>query len=212
MEGDGPRRTVRTAQRSRDRDAPAANGISIRLQLYIGKRPMATPVVSLLVGGALLLLGRRLYWLFVAGVGFAVALNLVPRVVQTESVVPVLAIALAAGLVGAALAVLLQRAAIGMAGFLAGGYVVLALLEVLGAQASFVSWVLAFAGGAAGVFLTQMLFGWALILLSSLAGPAMIAQTLNVGRPVAVVVFLILLVAGAAVQGSAMLRREGTAR
>lgn len=173
---------------------------------------MVTQVAGLLVGAALLLLGRQLYWLFVVGVGFAAAMQLVPRFVQSESTLTVLVIALAAGLIGALIAVFLQRAAIGIAGFLAGAYVVLTLLEVVGVQSAVLSWVLAFIGGFVGVALTQMVFEWALILLSSITGAAMIAQGLNVARPVTVIAFLILLVVGAALQASMMGRRGAKTR
>jgi hypothetical protein len=163
---------------------------------------MAVTVLSILVGAALLLLGRQLYWLFVAGVGFAVAAGLVARLAQVESVWLLLLIALAAGVVGALLAVGLQRAAIGLAGFLAGGYVVLALLDVAGVQLPVLSWVLALVGAVIGVVLILVVFDWGLIVLSSLAGAGIIVQALDLTTLVTVVGFLVLLAAGIAIQAS----------
>lgn len=170
---------------------------------------MAMQVVRLLVGAALLLLGRQLYWVFVAGVGFVVAMDLASRLAQVESTLLILLIALSAGVIGALLAVFLQRAAIGIAGLLAGGYVVLLLLEYIGMQTSPLSWVLAFVGGAVGVVLILMLFEWALILLSSLTGAWMITQALNLTRTVTGLAFLVLLVIGVAIQASLMRQRNG---
>lgn len=170
---------------------------------------MTMQVVRVLVGAALLLLGRQLYWIFVAGVGFVVAVELVPQVIQVESTLIILIIGLAAGIVGALLAVFLQKVAIGIAGFFAGGYAALALLEVIELQIPVVSWVLALVGAVIGVILTLTLFEWALIFLSSIVGAWMITQTLGVTGTVTGLMFLILLVVGMAVQ--ALLMREGQA-
>jgi hypothetical protein len=169
---------------------------------------MALPVLRILVGAALLLLGRQLYWLFVAGIGFAVATELVARLAQVDSTALRLLIALGAGIFGALAAVWLQKAAIGLAGFLAGGYAVLALLNLVGMQEPVVSWVLALVGAVIGVVLTLMVFDWGLITLSSLAGAGIIVRALDLTSPIAVVVFLVLLVAGIAIQAS-LLGQEG---
>jgi hypothetical protein len=173
---------------------------------------MAVPVLRILIGAALLLLGRQLYWLFVAGVGFAVAMELVTRLAQIESTALMLAIALAAGLVGALLAVWLQKAAIGLAGFVAGGYAVLALLELAGIRVPVLSWVLALVGAVIGVVVTLVVFDWGLIILSSLAGAGTVAQALDLTRPLTVAGFLVLLMIGIAVQASLLTRekRQGT--
>jgi hypothetical protein len=163
---------------------------------------MAVPILRILIGAALLLLGRQLYWLFVAGVGFAVAMELVARLAETDSRALVLLIALAAGIVGALVAVWLQKAAIGLAGFLVGGYAVFALLELAGMRPPVLVWVLALLGAVIGVVLTLMVFDWGLIALSSLAGAGIIVRALDLARPITVVVFVVLLVAGVAIQAS----------
>ena len=172
---------------------------------------MAIQVIRFAVGAALLLLGRQLYWLFVAGIGFVVIVEVVPNVVQLESTVLMLVVALAAGIVGALLATFLQKVAIGIAGFLAGGYAVLALLEALNLQAPVAPWALTLAGAVIGVILTLIVFEWALIFLSSLAGAWMITQTLGLTGGVTALVFLILLVIGMAVQALLMTQGESPA-
>ncbi len=82
-------------------------------------------ILNLLVGILLLFLGRRIFWLFVGGVGFVAAIDLVSRLAMPWPTWLTLVVALAAGLVGALLAILLQEVAVGIAGFLAGGYIVL---------------------------------------------------------------------------------------
>jgi hypothetical protein len=169
---------------------------------------MIVSITTILVGAALLLLGRQLYWLFVAGVGFAVAMELVTRLARIESAVLMLVIALVAGFLGALLAIGLQKVAIGLAGFFAGGYVALALLGLGGVQAPVLSWVLTLAGAVIGVVLTLMLFDWGLIALSSLAGAGAIVQALDLTRALSVLVFLVLLTGGVALQASVLAQEQ----
>jgi hypothetical protein len=168
---------------------------------------MAVLVLRIVVGAGLLLLGRQLYWLFVAGVGFVAAIGLVSRLAEVQSPWLLLVIALAAGVVGALLAVWLQKAAIGLAGFLAGGYVVLALVDLAGFELPVLSWVLALMGAVIGVVVILVVFDWGLVILSSLAGAGAILRALNLARPMAAVAFLTLVAMGVAVQVS-MLAQE----
>jgi hypothetical protein len=169
---------------------------------------VVTRALIVLVGAALLLVGRQLYWLFVAGVGFAVAIDLLTRLTQIQSPLLMIIIGLGAGIAGALLAVLLQRLAIAVAGFFAGGYVTLALLDLVELQGPALSWILALVGAVIGVVLTLVLFEWALIVLSSLAGAGVIVQTLDLRRLVTVVAFLILVAIGIAIQASLLAREE----
>jgi hypothetical protein len=169
-------------------------------------------LLKILIGIALLLLGRKIFWLFVAGMGFVVAMDLVTRLFvgpQAEALTPIaLVVGLVAGVIGALLAIFLQRVAIGVVGFLAGGYIVLSFLEIIGiGEITALSWVLAFVGGIIGLVLALVLLEWALIMLSSLSGAGLIAQSAGLNRPLAVLVFVIALIVGIVVQGR-MLSRE----
>ena len=67
-----------------------------------------------LVGLLLLVLGRRLYWLFVAGVGFLYGLKLAPVLMPEQSETVIVIVALVLALVGALVAVnALGRATVG---------------------------------------------------------------------------------------------------
>jgi hypothetical protein len=169
-------------------------------------------VLNILIGIALLLLGRKIFWLFVAGIGFVVAMDLVTRLFagpQVETITPIALVAgLVAGVLGALLAIFLQRVAVGIVGFLAGGYIVLSFLEIIGAgEMAALSWVLAFVGGILGLVLALVLLEWALIVLSSLSGAGLIAQSAGLNRPLAVLVFVVALIVGIVVQGR-MLSRD----
>jgi hypothetical protein len=171
-------------------------------------------VLKILIGIVLLLWGRKVFWLFVAGIGFVVAMDLVTRLFagpQAEATTLIALVAgLVAGVIGALLAIFLQRVAVGVVGFLAGGYIVLSFLEIIGAgEMAALSWVLAFVGGIIGLVLALVLLEWALIVLSSLSGAGLIAQSAGLNRSLAMLMFVIALIVGIVVQGR-MLSREVT--
>lgn len=163
---------------------------------------MTLSVLNIVAGAAALLAGRRLYWLFVSAVGFIVAADLASRLAGVDQARLVILIALAAGMAGAVLAVFLQRLAIGAAGFLAGGYVVMALLDLAGLDLLALSWVLALIGAIIGLMVILALFEWALIVLSSLAGAGIIVQTLELSGTAAAATFAVLVLVGVVSQGS----------
>lgn len=163
---------------------------------------MALPVLSALVGAASLLAGRRLYWVFVGAVGFAAAADLAANLAAVESVPLMILISVAAGVGGALLAVFVQRAAVGLAGFLVGGYGAWRLLDTSGLAVPSLFWVLVLLGAVIGVVLTLVLFEWALIFLSSLTGAGIIVQAFSLTDAAVGAAFIILSVIGIAVQAS----------
>ncbi|MGC9371666.1 MAG: DUF4203 domain-containing protein, partial [Paracoccaceae bacterium] len=134
-------------------------------------------ISRLLVGILLLLLGQRLYWLFAGLLGFVVTTDIVAGALQIEPAWVVLVIALVVGLIGAVFAVFLQKVAIGIAGFLAGGYIVFTLMGQFGLDPSATwMWIPLLLGGIVGSALASALFDWALVVLSSLAGAGALVQ------------------------------------
>jgi hypothetical protein len=154
---------------------------------------------SILFGVGLLFFGRKAFWLFVAGAGFVAGLSLANRLLQGPEWVGV-TVGLVIGLLAALLAVAVQRFAIGMAGFLVGGYIALQVLPALNLEGGWAT-VLAFiVGGVIGIIMVGMFLGWALISLSSLAGAALIVNTLNLGSGLDILIFIILVVIGVVFQ------------
>src|SRR5436309_1689878 len=85
------------------------------------------PILSVLIGAIILLFGRKLFWLCVAAVGFAAGIEIAPHLVQQPTPLLALTFALVLGFVGALVALFLQKIAIAIAGFLAGGKLALAI-------------------------------------------------------------------------------------
>jgi len=154
-------------------------------------------ILSAIFGLILLLFGRRLFWFFVAAAGFAAGMFIARDQLQLQSSWMVFAIALFAGLLGALLSVILQKLAIALAGFSAGGYLCAFILMRMN-QEKFV-WVGFLVGGILGTILMLGIFEWALIILSSLIGAAFLADGIGTEQN-ALIIFGVAFVIGLVIQ------------
>jgi hypothetical protein len=159
------------------------------------------------VGVLLLLLGRRLYWLFVGGIGFIAGLSLATGLTHREPDATALLIGLAAGLLGVFLALVLQRLAVVIAGFLAGAWLGVEFVRAVGSAPAGTPWLPALVGGVVGAVLAAALFDAVLVVLSSLVGAVLLSELLGGGLVTRALVFLLLAIFGIAVQTRAR-RRE----
>lgn len=151
-------------------------------------------LTGIFVGLVLLVCGRRLYWLFVAGIGFLTGLALAPALLPGRPEWLILLAALVAAIVGAVVAIVAQRLTIGLIGFVAGGGIGLLLLRALGFGGDAQGWIAYLIAGVIGLVLMLALFEWALILLSSLAGANLIVAGVVARFPLPQAIALVLLI------------------
>lgn len=170
-----------------------------------------TSIVQIILGIALLIAGRKLFWLFVGAVGFVVGMTLATMFVSSDSEVLKLVIALVAGALGAGLALAMQSLAVGLAGFLAGGYGVLTLLSLMDWNLGNLQWLLVIVGGVFGAILVAVLFEWALIILSSFTGATLLMLAFDLGRSWESVLIAILFIIGLAIQAGVRQREQSRA-
>jgi hypothetical protein len=176
------------------------------LEGIAGAGPGAETALQVAFAVALLMLGRRLYWLFVAAVGFVVAMELASVYFEgSDGWIP-LALAAAAGIAGALFAVILQRFAVALAGFAVAAYFAAELIGFFSFDQR-VEIVAVLVVGALGAFFASVLFDWALILLSSLAGAALFVDAFALEQELALLVMLVLAIAGVSIQAN-MLHRD----
>jgi hypothetical protein len=158
---------------------------------------------NILIGAVLLLFGRRLFWLFVGGVGFIVGFDLAGQMFHGMSQGLILLIAIVIGLLGAIASIFLQRVVVAIAGFFASGYFLSAAATVaLPNSSGAVPWLAFVAGGIIGAMLTAALLDPALILLSSLAGATAISQNVPLEEGSKGILFLGLVVFGIVAQAA----------
>jgi hypothetical protein len=156
-------------------------------------------VLHVLAGAAILLLGRRLFWLFVAVMGFLASFEFVPLLLPGRPEWVVLLVSVVAGGVGAILAIGLQYVAAAIVGFVAGSYGSVPLVLLLFGSSS--SWI-PLLGGIVGAVLMLLLFDWTLIVLSALAGARAILLAFEPQAELAILAWLALAAVGIAVQAS----------
>jgi hypothetical protein len=167
------------------------------------------PIFSVLIGVVVLFFGRKLFWLCVAAIGFAAGVELAPRLVQEPSVLLSLTIALLLGIIGALLALFLQKIAIAVLGFLAGGKLAGAIAAAFFVHYAQHSTIIFLIGGIIGAILLLVLFDWALIVVSALIGAHLIQSVITLPQSGLTIVFIGLAVIGILVQ-AASLRASGT--
>lgn len=160
---------------------------------------LGSALLTVAAGAVLLVAGRRVYWLIVGLVGFVVGFGLAAEYLEGADWMIVVA-GLAAGLLASGLAVFFQKIAIGIAGFLIGGLVVLWWADQMGWGEPLWVWALGLAAGVLGSYLTRTVFEVALVVLSSVMGAMLVLEALQ--RPADQVspLLLILVVAGIVIQ------------
>jgi hypothetical protein len=168
------------------------------------------PIASALIGVVVLLLGRKIFWICVAAIGFAAGVEVAPHLVSQPSPLLQLSLALVLGLIGALLALFQQKLAIGIAGFALGGRLAVGLATAFLVDSANSYWITFIIGGVIGAILLLTLFDWAIILLSAFLGAHLIVSAFALPQTGATILFLALAIIGIIVQ-SAILRRRGAA-
>jgi len=169
---------------------------------------LSITIINIVFGLIVLTLGRKLFWLFVGLIGFAVGFHYGASVWQLQSQLFLFGIATLAGIIGAVLAVFFQKIAVGLAGFAGGGYITLNLINLMGIRLDQLEWMPYLIGGVIGMLMLFFIFDWALILISSLAGASMITQALSLNPAVEFGLFLALVICGLVIQ--TLLYRKST--
>jgi hypothetical protein len=161
----------------------------------------SVPMIGVIVGVAILFFGRKLFWLFVAALGFAVGIEIATYFMRDPPLWMLLVIALGLGVLGALLAIMVQKLAIAVAGFIAGGRLASALVAAFFVDYSQYRGITFVIGGILGALLLLALFDWVLILLSSAEGAHLISNGIVLPQTGATILCCVLVVIGVVVQG-----------
>jgi hypothetical protein len=163
-------------------------------------------LLAFAAGVTLLVLGRRLFWLFVGIVGFFTVYQLSLDALHLHPLGLRLFLASMAGLFGVLLAIFVQRVAVGIAGFLVGTWLAAGFLgldvthaaHALSARPGVA--ILVLVAGILAAVLALRLFDLALIALSSLAGAGLIVDAAHLAQPSRPLLLVLLAMAGIAIQ------------
>ena len=164
-------------------------------------------ILQAIFGVAMLALGRKLYWLFVGGIGFAIGFSAAARFLDESSIWTLLLVGLIAGVLAALAAVFMNRLVLGIAGFLVGGYLAVQLMELINLNSDLPIWLIFIIGGTLFALLVAMLFDWALVGLTSLVGAGLLVQLLGASSILSLALIAVLVVIGFIIQGRALLKK-----
>ena len=162
--------------------------------------------IAVALGVVLLFFGRKLFWVFVGVFGFLAGMQIATRVAQGQSELVLILIALGLGIVGAILAIVLQRVAVAVAGWFAGGYLALRFANAAGWHDQTTLWILFVGGAIIAAIVVSLLFDWALIFLSALTGAIIVSDVLPWGQTTQFIAAAVLFLLGAATQARVLQR------
>jgi len=151
-------------------------------------------------GVILLIAGRKLYWFFSAVAGMVAGIYLGGVVLDAENQAWQIAFAAIGAILGAILAVGLQKLAIGIVGFIAGGYGATFLWQMVGLPDGRIELLPFILGGIIAAVLVAVAFEYGLIALTSWAGATLISRELELTDWVGAAVFFGLIIAGVVIQ------------
>jgi len=160
------------------------------------------------IGVILLVAGRKLYWFFTAAAGMIAGIVLSGILLDAENLIWRIIFAVIGAALGAFLAVFLQKLAIGIVGFVAGGLGITLLWRMLELPQEGKMLLIPFLlGGVLAAILVIWAFEYGLIILTSWGGATIISNELmNTNKEldstswVGIAVFLGLLLAGVVIQ------------
>jgi hypothetical protein len=169
----------------------------------------SSTVLGLVAGALLLIAGRRLFWLFVGLVGFFAGLRFVPTLFSGQPEWMQWLVAALFGLAGMFLAIVMQRFAVALAGFLVGGFLAADLFGAHIFEPGLAEVLIFVVGGIVVAAFSLWLFEGALIVLSSLVGAGLIVDALDISPGTSNLALLGLTVLGIAIQAGITARRRG---
>jgi hypothetical protein len=161
-------------------------------------------ILIIILGFAILIFGRRLFWLYAATIGFLFGIEIIKELLPNQPPGALILGGLAVGILGAVLAVFFLRIAFAIAGFFAGAYLGLVVVHtVLMEGNSIIGFVV---GGLIGAIVALLLMNWTIIVFSSVVGATAITTQLPLEQTVRAIVFAVLVIIGIVIQARLMKR------
>ena len=133
-------------------------------------------ILTILIGFVVLVMGRQIFWVFIAGIGFALGLIYGEQFYAGQPDWMIFAISSIIAILGAVLAYTLQRLAGAIAGFVSGWYIANLLMGYFRVDFGQFDEIAPIIVGIIFAVLILAYFDWSVIIISSLAGSAIIVS------------------------------------
>ena len=158
-------------------------------------------ILTTMIGFAVLVIGRHLFWVFVSGLGFVLGMIYGGQYLSTQPQWMILLISAIIALLGALLAYTLQRLAAGLVGYATGWYLSVILIRYLSLDLGDFERIVPVVAGIISGLLIMRYFDWGAIILSSLAGAAIIVSGMTYSSRVEMIMLGSLAIFGMLIQG-----------
>lgn len=162
--------------------------------------PLAGRGALLVVGLALLIAGRKLFWLAVGALGFVAGWEIAAAVAPHLDRTALLVVAALCGIVGLVLAIVVQKVAVALAGFFLGVLLAVRVLAALDLHLGAARGLVIAAAGILVAVGALALFGLALVVLTAGAGAQMLVDAFHPSGALAVLALVALWIVGIIVQ------------
>jgi hypothetical protein len=163
---------------------------------------MIPSLLQFITGGLLLGAGKKLYWFFVGICGAICGLFVSEVFFHPTGFWEQVLVAIGFGVAFAFLALVLQRLMVSIAGFIAGGFIMVSLAETLQLSVVNWDWIIFIIGGIAGILLVQILFDLALVLITCFGGATLITRAVGLQGVKGTILLLILVLVGIIIQSA----------
>ena len=157
-------------------------------------------IANIIVGIILLLLGRKIYFLFVAGIGFIVGVYYAQNYLINLTPMLVIFFGLVIGFIGTLIALFAQNISLVIAGALSGMYIAQVLATYIPFNFGSQGWALWVIGAIVGAGLMIVFFDWAIITLSSLTGSFLIMSSYSYSPLITLIAVAVLTLIGIGIQ------------
>jgi len=157
-------------------------------------------VLTTMIGFAVLVIGRQLLWVFVAGLAFALSLVYGGQYLIGQPDWMILLISSIIAILGAILAYVLQRLAAGIAGFATGWYLSILAIGYIQADLGQYETFIPIIAGLLCALLVMVFFDWGVIILSAFAGAAIIFSGISVNQQTEMILMISFALLGMGIQ------------
>ena len=157
-------------------------------------------IITTMIGVSMLIMGRQIFWVFIAGLGFGLSVIYGQRFYIGQPDWMILLIGVIIAMLGALLAYALERFAAGFAGFATGWYLTNLAFDYFGITLGKFDALAPIIVGILCALLIAAYYDGGIILLSSLAGAALIVNGINFSMRVEVALLISFALLGIAIQ------------
>jgi len=169
-------------------------------------------ILTILIGFVVLIMGRQIFWVFIAGIGFALGLIYGEQFYVGQPDWMIFTISSIIAILGAVLAFTLQRLAGAIGGFVSGWYLAYLFIGYFRVDlGQFVEIVPIIVGIIFAVLILNF-FDWSVIVISSLAGSAIIVSGMRLPSNTELALLITFAIVGVVIQSIWFIQEDSKGR